>query len=77
MHNLNELKENVARLVILVLVIECFGVTLSLQYAQPLGLLYLPVCILLVSGGIFLTAPRSARETRASEDVGDERRNEP
>ncbi len=76
-HTLNELKENVARLVILVLVIEFFGVALSLQYAQPLDLLYLAVCIILVSGGIFLTAPRSARETRASEDVGDERRNEP
>jgi uncharacterized membrane protein YqhA len=52
-HNLNELKENVARLVILVLVIEFFGVALSLQYAQPLDLLYLAVCILLVSGASF------------------------
>jgi uncharacterized membrane protein YqhA len=37
-HNLNQLKENVARLVILVLVIEFFGVALSVQYAQPLDL---------------------------------------
>jgi len=66
-NTLNQLKENVARLVILVLVIEFFGVALSLQYAQPLDLLYLAVGILLVSGGIFLTAPRSANEHRTSE----------
>jgi uncharacterized membrane protein YqhA len=66
-NTLNQLKENVARLVILVLVIEFFGVALSLQYAQPLDLLYLAVGILLVSGGIFLTAPRSATEHRTSE----------
>jgi uncharacterized membrane protein YqhA len=76
-HNLDELKDNVARLVILVLIIEFLGVALSIQYAQPLDLLYLAVCILLVSGGIFLPAPPSAGEARASEDVGDERRTEP
>ena len=76
-HNLDELKENVARLVVLVLIIEFLGVALSIQYAQPLDLLYLAVCILLVSGGIFLPAPPSAGEARASEDVGDERRKEP
>ncbi len=60
-NSLNQLKENVARLVILVLVIEFFGIALSVQYTQSLDLLYLAVGILLVSGGIFLTAPRRAR----------------
>ena len=73
-NTLNQLKENMARLVILVLVIEFFGVALSLQYAQPLDLLYLAVGILLVSGGIFLTAPRSASEHRTGEGGDTNRR---
>jgi uncharacterized membrane protein YqhA len=51
-NTLNQLKESVARLIVLVLVIEFLGVALSLQYAQPLDLLYLAVGILLVSGGL-------------------------
>jgi uncharacterized membrane protein YqhA len=74
-HNLNQLKENIARLVILVLAIEFFGVALSLQYTQPLDLFYRVVGILLVSGGIFLTAPRSTSEPELSEDVGEDQRN--
>ena len=77
MNTLNQLKESVARLVVLVLVIEFLGVALSLQYAQPLDLLYLTVGILLVSGGLYLITPRSASEPRASEDVGDDRHDEP
>ncbi len=76
-NSLNQLKENVARLVILVLVIEFFGIALSVQYTQPLDLLYLAVGIVLVSGGIFLTAPRRAREPRAGEDGDDHKRGEP
>jgi uncharacterized membrane protein YqhA len=67
-NTLNQLKENVARLVILVLVIEFFGVALSLQYAQPVDLLYLALGIVLVSGGLYLTTPRSASEPQAGED---------
>ena len=77
MNTLNQLKESVARLVVLVLVIEFLGVALSLQYAQPLDLLYLAVGILLVSGGLYLTTPRSVSEPRTSEDVGDDRHDEP
>jgi uncharacterized membrane protein YqhA len=73
-NTLDQLKENVARLVILVLVIEFFGVAVSLQYAQPLDLLYLAVGILLVSGGIFLTAPRSASGHRTGEGGDTNRR---
>jgi uncharacterized membrane protein YqhA len=75
-NTLNQLKESVARLVVLVLVIEFVGVALSLQYAQPLDLLYLAIGILLVSG-LYLTTPRSASEPRASEDVSDDRHDEP
>src|SRR5215203_4641838 len=61
-NTLNQLKESVARLVVLVLVIEFLGVALSLQHVQPLDLLYLAVGILLVSGGLYLTTPRSASD---------------
>lgn len=76
-NSLNQLKENVARLVILVLVIEFFGIALSVQYTQPLDLLYLGLGIVLVSGGIFLNAPRRAREPRTGEDGDDNKRSEP
>ena len=76
-NSLNQLKANVARLVILVLVIEFFGIALSIQYIQPLDLLYLAVGIVLVSGGIFLTGPRRALEPREGEDGDDNKRGEP
>ena len=63
MNTLNQLKESVARLVVLVLVIEFLGVALSLLYAQPLDLLYLAVGILLVSGGLYLTTPTALIKT--------------
>ena len=54
---LDELKEKIARLVIVILVIEFFQRALRVPYAQAQDLLYLAIGILLVSGAIYLTAP--------------------
>ena len=56
--SLDELKEKVARLVIVVLVIEFFQRALRVPYEQALDLVYLAVGVLLVSGAVYLTAPR-------------------
>jgi uncharacterized membrane protein YqhA len=64
---LDELKEKVARLVIVVLVIEFFQRALRVSYEQAQDLLYLAIGILLVSGAIYLTAPRRLEAPEPSE----------
>lgn len=56
--SLEELKERVAKLVILILVIEFFQRSLRLSYDSALEILYLAAAILLVSGGIYLIGRR-------------------
>src|SRR5919112_5963363 len=56
--SLDGLKEKVARLVIIILVIEFFQRALRVPYEQALDLVYLAVGVLLVSGAVYLTAPR-------------------
>jgi|SRR5215204_596311 len=72
--SLDELKEKIARLVIVVLVIEFFQQALRIPYEQAQDLLYLGVGILLVSGAIYLTAPRRLEGSEPSE--GGEQQNE-
>src|ERR687893_147770 len=66
--SLDELKEKVARLVIIVLVIEFFQRALRVPYEQAPDLLYLAVGILLVSGAVYLTAPRRLEVPALNED---------
>ena len=66
--SLDELKEKVARLVIIVLVIEFFQRALRVPYEQAPDLLYLAVGILLVSGAVYLTAPRRLEVPAPNED---------
>ena len=57
-HDLDDLKERVARLIVLVLMIELFGYALRVPYETPLDLLSLAGVVLLVALTIFLTARR-------------------
>lgn len=57
-HDLDELKERVARLVLLVLLIEFFQRALRIPYDTALDLLYLGLGILFVSAAIYLTNKR-------------------
>lgn len=52
--SLDELKERIASLVLLVLVIEFFQRALQLEYRNPLDLLYFATGVLLVSGALYL-----------------------
>lgn len=56
--SLEELKERVAKLVILILVIEFFQRSLGLSYDSALEILYLAAAISLVSAGIYLIGRR-------------------
>jgi uncharacterized membrane protein YqhA len=57
--SLEELKERVAKLVVLILVIELFQRALRLSYDSALEILYLAAAIVLVSGGLYLIGRRS------------------
>jgi uncharacterized membrane protein YqhA len=65
--SLDALKEKVARLVIIILVIEFFQRALRVPYDQTQDLLYLAVGILLISGAVYLTAPRRLDPPEQSE----------
>src|ERR671916_1957520 len=71
---LDELKEKVARLVIVVLVIEFFQRALRVPYEQAQDLLFLAIGILLVSAAVYLTAPRRLEGSESGE--GSEQQNE-
>ncbi|QIN81345.1 YqhA family protein [Rubrobacter tropicus] len=57
-HDLDDLKERVARLILLVLLIEFFQRALRIPYETALDLLYLGLGILFVSAAIYLTTRR-------------------
>ena len=57
--SLEDLKERVAKLVVLILVIELFQRALRLSYGSALEVLYLAAAIVLVSGGVYLIGRHS------------------
>ena len=66
-HDLDDLKERVARLVLLILMIELFGYALKISYNSPLDLLLLAGAILLVAVAIYLTSQRGAADRRTGD----------
>jgi uncharacterized membrane protein YqhA len=54
--DLDDLKDRVAKLIMLVIVIEFFGHALKLEYKNAQDLLMLALAILLVSGSLYLTS---------------------
>ncbi len=72
---LEELKERVAKLLVVILVVEFFQRALGLTYHNALDILYLAAAILLVSGALYLTGRRSQEELSkpANEDAEGQR----
>ena len=62
--SLDELKDRIAGLVLLVLVIEFFQRALQLRYERPLDLLYFATSVLLVSGALYLGTRKRSREPK-------------
>lgn len=58
-YNLDDLKDRIAKLILLVLVIEFFQHALEQQYTSVLDLLYLALGVLLVSGAFYLSSLKS------------------
>jgi uncharacterized membrane protein YqhA len=59
--SLDDLKDRVAKLILLVLIIEFFQYALKLKFDTPIDLLYLAVGILLIGGALYLSGPRGAK----------------
>ena len=65
--SLDELKERITSVVLVVLVIEFFQRALKLEYESPLDLLYFATGVLLVSGALYLGTRKSPKvETKRS-----------
>ncbi|MGE3537440.1 MAG: YqhA family protein [Candidatus Tectimicrobiota bacterium] len=60
-HNLDDLKDRIAKLILLVLVIEFFQHALELSYTTPIDLLYLAIGVLLISGAFYLSSHKEAQ----------------
>ncbi|MDP8950699.1 MAG: YqhA family protein [Actinomycetota bacterium] len=60
--NLDQLKERIASLIMLVLAIEFFQRALQLSYENALDLLFFAAGVLLVSGALYLSISRHSRE---------------
>lgn len=54
---LDDLKDRIAKLILLVLIIEFFQYALKLTYANTLDLLYLSIGILFIGGALYLSGP--------------------
>jgi uncharacterized membrane protein YqhA len=54
-HSLDDLKDRLAKVVMLMLVVKFFQYALKFKYASPLELLYLAIGILLIGGALYLT----------------------
>jgi uncharacterized membrane protein YqhA len=57
--NLDDLKDRLAKVVLLMLVVKFFQYALELKYENPLELLYLAIGILLVAGALYLSHTKS------------------
>ena len=53
--SLDDLKDRIAKLILLVLIIEFFQYALKLEFASALDLLYLAIGILFIGGALFLS----------------------
>lgn len=63
--SLDDLKDRLAKVVLLVLIIEFFQYALQLSFNSALDLLYLALGILLIGGAIWLTKDKPASKARA------------
>lgn len=60
-HSLDDLKDRLAKLILLVLVIEFFQQALRLEYQNALDLLYLGIGILFVGGVLYLSGQKGTK----------------
>lgn len=59
--SLDDLKQRLARLILLILMVEFFRAAVEVQFSTPLELLYLALGIALIGAAIYLSHPREGR----------------
>jgi uncharacterized membrane protein YqhA len=59
--SIDDLKDRIAKLILLVLIIEFFKYALKLKYTSPLDLLYLAIGLLFIGGALYLSGPGGLR----------------
>ena len=59
-HSLDDLKDRLAKVVLLILVVKFFEYALQLSFKTPLDLLYLAIGIVLVSAALYLSHGKSS-----------------
>jgi uncharacterized membrane protein YqhA len=59
--SVDDLKDRIAKLVLLVIIIEFFVYALKVKYATPPDLLYLAVGVLFIGGALYLSGPGGLR----------------
>lgn len=68
--SLDDLKDRLAKVVLLVLIVEFFQYALQLAFTTALDLLYLAVGILLIGGAIYLTKDKTPSRAGAAKRPG-------
>ncbi len=66
-NSLDDLKDRVAKLILLVLVIEFFQVALKMPYKTPADLLYLATGVLFIGGAFYLSALKPGKVEKKSD----------
>ncbi len=55
-HSLDDLKDRLANLILVILIVKFFQVALKMKYTEPLDLLYLSISVALIGGALYLTS---------------------
>jgi uncharacterized membrane protein YqhA len=69
-HSLDDLKDRIAKLILLVLVIELFQHALDIKYTNAQDLLYLAISVLLISVPFYFSGHKSATLEEHTDDLG-------
>ncbi|MHC1742466.1 MAG: YqhA family protein [Syntrophobacteraceae bacterium] len=60
--SLDDLKQRLARLILLILMVEYFRAVMEVRYTSPVELLYLALGIALIGATIYLSSPREGQQ---------------
>ncbi len=61
MRSLDDLKQRLAKLILLILMFEYFTAVMEVRYTSPVELLYLALGIALIGATIYLSSPREGQ----------------
>lgn len=71
-HSFDDLKDRMAKLILLVLITEYFQYALKLKFANALDLLYLALGILLIGGALYLSSYTKIKDDKTRDETDDD-----